>query len=151
MKKIIFASLALVLLASPAQAKKIDLDQLASALDSVSDSKGNSPIAKLDNITAKIEEKVNKLTDRIEARVEKYEKKFDEYEAKIDKAEKATDKIINTLNSFDQTQVEQYVKLAKLAAIAFALIFVTSFILLIFIFVQSMRITSLLQKIKKAA
>ncbi len=134
------------------QAFAIDLDKLAGAVQSATAGNNNQknsglPLGNIqDQLLGKVEEKINKVTDRIEGRIEKYEKKFDAYEKKIDKAEKATDQVIKTMEKFNQSEIANYIVMAKYAAIAFAIIFISSFVMLIVIFMNSIKTKRLLRK-----
>ena len=141
MKKITLLALALIFFSAAAQAKTIDLDKLASAVESVQDGKikpGSSIDKALDDVTAKLEKKVDKIT-------EKLEKRLDKYEEKIEKAEKATDKIVNMVNNFDSSQIAKYIALAKTIALAVAATFGLLILLLILVFVQLLRVNKTLR------
>jgi peptidoglycan hydrolase CwlO-like protein len=128
---------------------KINLDQVVGAIESAqSDDKnpGKKSGSPLDSITGKLEEKVNKIVERIEGRLEKYEKKFDSYDAKLTKAEKVVDDITNRLNS---AQIDKYLTMAKYTAMALGGIFILSFMLLIVIFMQLMKVNCALKKLGK--
>ncbi len=157
-------SLALSLLSQRVFA--IDLDKIAGAVENIASNqngtknpskKSNSPLSgiqneildNVDGVTAKLEEKLNKVTQRIESRVERYEKKFDEYEQKMDKLEKTANKVIDSVNNFDSSQIAKYLTIAKYAAIGFVSLFLLFIVLLILVFVQLIRVSSLLKNNKK--
>lgn len=149
MKKTFLAALAIISVVYSTNVLALDLDKLVGAVEGGSGkSIEKELVGKLDPIVEKIEKRVDKLTGRIEERVEKYEKKFDGYEQKMEKAEEAIDRVVDTINNIDKSQIEKYVRLAKLAAIGLASVFILSLLLLVIIFVQTMRINGKLRKLK---
>lgn len=149
MKKIFFATLAIISVFYSSNVLALDLNKIVGAVEGGSGKNIEKElVGKLDPIIEKIEKRVDKLTGRIEERVEKYEKKFDGYEKKMEVAEQAIDRVMTTINSIDRSQVEKYVRLAKIAVIGLASVFILSLILLVIIFVQTMRINGKLRKLK---
>ncbi len=157
MKKTIFLILALIFTLASNSATAINLDKIVGIVESAtiqSDStsskkKSESPLAGIQNeVFGRFEAKINGVIQKIESKIEKFDKKFDEYEKKIDKAEKATDKVIATINNFDSSQVVKYVVIAKYVTIALISLFLLMIVLLIVVFVQLLRVNSLLRNRK---
>ena len=149
MKRIFFVTLAIISVFYSTNVFALDLNKIVGAVDGGGTKNIEKELmGKLDPVVEKIEKRVDKLTGRIEERVDKYEKKFDGYEKKMEKAEAAIDRVVNTINNVDKEQVEKYLRLAKLAAIGLASVFILSLVLLVIIFVQTIRINGALRKLK---
>jgi peptidoglycan hydrolase CwlO-like protein len=126
----------------------INLDKIAGAVGSVASSDKGGGKNPVDEVVGKIEQRIDKVVGKVEERIEKYEKKIDSYENKLDQAEKAIDRVTAEINNFDKSQIDKYLKMAKIAVIGLILVFVSSLVLLVVIFVQTMRINAKLAKMK---
>lgn len=155
MKKFLFLIpvLSLTLFANQSFAKKIDLGQIVDAVATTDSSSQKSGGKKSNNLLGGLEDqltaKIEKVIGRIDERITKYETKIDDYEKKLDKAEAAADKVVGAINNLNAAKLQSYVAIAKYAAIAFATIFVLSFVLLIVIFVQLLRVNATLKDLKR--
>lgn len=148
-----------VLFSTQLFAAKIDLNDVVGAVAAASDKNGKKSgnplssledqlLARVDKITGKLDKEIDKVTGKIDERINKYEKKIDDYEKKIDEAQRAADKVLDAVNGFNAAKLQSYITMAKYAAIGFVSIFVLSFLLLIVIFVQLLRVNGALKKLR---
>lgn len=146
MKKL-FIILALTC-ASYSSAFALNLDKIIKVADEINNEKHPKKIiaSVSDNINKKIEKKIDKVTGRIEKRIDKYEKKLDRYEKKMDEVEKTADDVIELMSSISKSEIAKYIAIIKYLAIGTVILFISSFLMLLVIFKQNLKIKSLLQK-----
>lgn len=170
MKKIIISVFTLSLILSANQAfAKFDLNKVVNTVGEVAAASGSSnsgksggkkssnPITdiqdeilgKVDKITGKVEKKIDDVTSKFDEKVGKFEKKIDNFENKIEKVEKITDDVLGMVSKINSSEIAKYVAIAKKIAIALAVAFALFILLLILVFVQLIRVSFQLKKLKQ--
>ncbi len=153
MKKIIVTTLLFIFssLGNPAFAG-LDLDKIAGAVQEAATSSKNQKngaaeaALPLDAIQGKLFGKIEAKVNEVIGKIDKYENKIEQYEKKIDQVSKAADQAAQTLNSLDKNEIMNIVKIVKYAVIAIAVSFILSFLLLITLLFQVLKMKALLNK-----